>query len=118
MSKKDEFLASFGHEGHINDILDGHDHNLRRYAMRNITASSENIDKGLSDDDNAVRYIAAKHPNANKAHIDRALLDESPDVRRGAISNPEATEEHAKLMQHDTDSWVRETANRRLARTR
>ena len=58
MSKKrNKFLAQYGHDGHIDKLLDSSDGFMRNMATRNPNATKEHMSKALNDSDNGIRQF-------------------------------------------------------------
>lgn len=84
MSKRNEFLAQYGHDGHIDAALSGDDVNVRCAAMRNHGINKDQLDKGLSDDFNIVRATALDHPKITKEQARKLSYDKSNFVKNRA----------------------------------
>ena len=95
---------------HIDDVLNAShiDHNLsvKKAAIANPNASSQNIHTALGSRFSDVRKAALKNKNATHEHIDKALDDWDYDVRMDAANHPKASAENINKALEDKESYV------------
>ena len=99
---------------HLDIMQKDRSSDVRAEVGRHPKASSEHIDKALSDKHPFVRHSALDHknPTVKAHHVEKALKDSDHHVRALAIQHPTATEHHVRQALNDPHPHVRETATR------
>ena len=82
MSNKLQFLAKYGHSGHIDKIIndDGDAdsfHTAHKLATENPVYDEHHITKSLDSEHMGVRKLAALHPKINDSHVAKIMKDDS-----------------------------------------
>jgi cytochrome P450 len=70
-TRKQEFLAKYGHHDHINKFANSKFAELRAAAASNPLLTKENLDKLVNDSDPHVQYRTVSNPNLTNDHFNK-----------------------------------------------
>lgn len=108
---RNEFLATYGHDDHINGFAN-HDHaSLRALSASSPLLTKENLDKVVTDEDPYVQYHAVSNPNLTPEHFEKLSKHYDTDVRSAVTRNKNLPDDILHKLRADDSFTVRKHAD-------
>lgn len=108
--KNKEFLASFGTEKHVDELMNDEDSDMMSDIAKNPNLQPHHIDRLIADP--YVRNLITDHPNLQPHHIDKLVKDSSWLVRASISRHSNLQSHHIEKLSRDEDSAVRNALSR------
>jgi hypothetical protein len=106
MDRKEEFLAQYGHEGHVDSLVNHKDLYVKLGLLDNPTVKPHHIETLFKHPDDIVSGAAAAHPLLPMHHIEK-LINGSVSDREKAAPNPSLQPHHFDNLAKDRSVIVK-----------
>lgn len=107
MSHKEEFLAQYGHSGHIDHALKSKDDEIRSAVARNPALPEEHMDKIMSDKhDWAGRWGLSQNPSTPEDIVHVLTRHKDGELQLHALTHPNVPPEAVYAAMKNPSTWA------------
>jgi hypothetical protein len=105
MRLRKQFLATYGHSGHVESLID--DDDVAEYVASRDDLTDKQIDKLVNSDDEYTHAVIARNPRLSPEHFDKLVTHSHFAVRSALASNTSIPDHHLDKLRNDPKLVVR-----------
>ena len=105
MRLRKQFLATYGHSGHVESLID--DDDVAEYVASRDDLTDKQIDKLVNSDDAYAQAVIARNPRLRPEHFDKLVTHSEFHIRAAVARNTSIPDHHLDKLIDDPKRIVR-----------